>query len=58
MYNGLSSTMDHQIPFQVTDEFYEGNEMLSSQRFVFTRVLIKPYSNTLYKFVVELPVWL
>ena len=59
MYNGLNSTMDCQIPFfQVSDAFYEGDEILSPRRFVsrIRCVLLKLYSNSPYKFVVELPV--
>ena len=50
-YNGSPDPL-----FQVSDEFYGGDEILSPRRFVSRCVLFKPYSNSPYKFVVELPV--
>lgn len=42
--------------FQVRDEFYEGDEILSPRRFVSRCALLKAYSNNPYQLVVELPV--
>ena len=48
---------DSQDPlFQITDDFYEGDEIVSPCRFVSRCVVLKAYSNSPFKFIVELPV--
>ena len=40
----------------VTDDFYEGDEIVCPRRFVSRCAVLKPYSNSPFKFIVELPV--
>ncbi|XP_065894304.1 uncharacterized protein [Dysidea avara] len=49
-YNGSDDPF-----FQITDEFYDGDEIISPRRLVSRCVLLKAYSNSPYKFVVEFP---
>ena len=42
--------------FLITDDFYTGDEIISPRRFISRCILLKPYANSPYKFVVELPV--
>ena len=48
---------DSQDPlFQITDNFYEGDEIVCPRRFVSRCAVLKAYSNSPFKFIVELPV--
>ena len=41
--------------FQVTNDFYEGDEIISPRHFVSRCALLKPFRNSRYHFVVDLP---
>ena len=47
---------DSQDPlFQITDDFYEGDEIVCPRRIVSRCAVLKSYSNSPFKFIVELP---